>query len=65
MRGAVRFEHRSPLENPSLMGSWCPLCKQFIAATKDPKMLARAESRHECLRSQLETTNTISRKPYP
>jgi hypothetical protein len=54
MAGALRFEHRSSRENPSLIESRCPLCNQFIAASKNLRLITSAESVHDCLRSLME-----------
>ncbi len=62
MPGAMPYKHRSSPENPSLIESRCPLCGQFIAATKDLALLAKIESQHECLRSMTETRKPPARE---
>jgi hypothetical protein len=41
------FEHVSN-QRSLVVESYCPVCKVFIAASSNPKMLALAEQLHEC-----------------
>jgi hypothetical protein len=51
MTGTTPFDHRRSTVHATLMESWCPLCRQFIAASPNLDLLLRAELQHECIRS--------------
>ena len=44
----MAFTHSPMPKHPSLVASYCKKCKEFVAASPEPKILKSAEQVHKC-----------------